>query len=214
MRINRTYRAARKGGKSARMAGQEVLQAGEGVAALIRDKGMVPMTRQLQKADTAYAQAVANAFGTANRPMMDMMVATPLSDIPGMTAVNAYEAKGGIGPRTAQDQFKGRAADAALMASNIGARYALPAAGVALAAKGIGDVAFGGPADQQEPNQLDVGNVVGTAAVGAGIAAGPTIFNAVRDPKYRTEIPRSKSLGVTAAGAGIGALTSGILQSL
>ena len=153
MRINRTYRAARQGGKSARMAGQEVLQAGEGIAGLVRDKGQLAV-QQLQRADAAYAQAVSNAFGTANRPMMDMMVATPLSDIPGMTAVNAYESRGGIGPRTSEEQFKGRAADAALMASNIGARYALPAAGVALAAKGIGDVAFGGPSDEQEQGQL------------------------------------------------------------
>ena len=71
-----------------------------------------------------------------------------------LTATNAYEAAGGFGPRTGGEQFKGRAGDAALMASNFGARYALPGAGIALAAKGIGDVAFGGPSDQQEPNQL------------------------------------------------------------
>ena len=46
----------------------------------------------------------------------------------------------------------GGPSDAAWLA--IGARYALPGAGIALAAKGIGDVAFGGPSDQQEPNQL------------------------------------------------------------
>ena len=45
----------------------------------IRDKGQLAV-QQLQRADAAYAEAVANAFGTANKPMLDMTIATPLSD--------------------------------------------------------------------------------------------------------------------------------------
>jgi len=209
MRINTGYRAARKAGKSARMAGQEVLNNTQGVAAYIRDKGQVAV-QQLQRADAAYAEAVRSAFNTANKPMLDMMVATPLSDVRGMTATNAYEAAGGFGPRTSGEMFKGNAGDAALMASNVGARYALPAAGVALAAKGIGDVAFGGPSDQQEPNQLDVGNIAGLTAAGAGVAVAPGLVN-----QFRGRPNSAKSLlGMAALGAGGGALTGAIAQQL
>ncbi len=47
-------------------------------------------------------------------------------------------------------------ANTAMMLSNAGARYALPAGGVTLAGKGLMDIAasFGSPADEPEPNQL------------------------------------------------------------
>ena len=143
--------------KKIRKAGQAPVAEGEGIMALIRDKGQLAI-QQLERADSAYAQAVSSALGKVNNPMLDQMVATPLSDIRGMTPVSTYESKGGMGPRTLeQTQNKsGVAGDAGIMAANIGARYVLPGAGIALAAKGIGDVAFGGPSDQQEPNQLSM----------------------------------------------------------
>lgn len=50
------------------------------------------------------------------------------------------------------------AGNAGLFAANVASRYALPAGGAVLAAKGIADLAtgnaFGGAADQPEPQQL------------------------------------------------------------
>ena len=78
------------------------------------------------------------------------------------------------------------------------------------AAKGIGDVAFGGPSDQQEPNQIDMTNVAGLTAAGAGVAVAPGLVN-----QFRGRPNSAKSLlGMTALGAGGGALTSAIAQSL
>ena len=212
MRINKGYRAARAAGKSARMAGQEVLNNTQGVAAYIRDKGQVAV-QQLQRADAAYAEAVASAFNTANKPMLDNYIATPLSNIRGMTPVSSYESKGGIGPRTLEqaNNISGMTGDAVMMASNFGARYALPGAGIALAAKGIGDVAFGGPSDNQEPNQLDMGNIAGLTAAGAGVAVAPGIVNKFRGKS----VPSAATFGGMAAlGAGGGALTGAIGQAL
>jgi len=159
MRINRTYRAARQGGKSARMAGQEVLQAGGGIAALIRDKGQLAI-QQLERMDSAYAQAVGNALNTANNPMLGDLVAQPLNN-PYKAVTSSYEARGTatepvMNVRSKDRMDFARGQEMALTAANFGARYALPGAGIALAAKGIGDVAFGGPSDQQEPNQLSM----------------------------------------------------------
>ena len=203
-----------------RQAGQRILKEGQdkGIdfAAYIRDKGQLAV-QQLQRVDSAYAQAIQNTFNTANKPMVNDFVATPLSDIRGMTPVNAYEAKGGQGPRTLEQTRNrgGMMGDAALMASNFGVRYGLPGAGIALAAKGIGDVAFGGPSDQQEPAQIDMGQVAGMSALGTGAAMAPAIFNEVRDPKYRSPRAGAGRLGTMAAiGAAAGAGTSAIGQAL
>ena len=220
MRIDPRYMAQRRAGMPAkiRKAGQAVVEDKEntGVGAYIRDKGQLAV-QQLQRADAAYAQAVSNALGSANNPMLDQMVATPLSNIRGTTPVSSYENQGGIGPRTLEQasNVTGMVGDAGIMAANFGARYALPGAGIALAAKGIGDVAFGGPSDQQEPNQLDMVNVAGLTAAGAGVAMAPAIYNEVRDPKYRGKsIGGGKAALVSALGAGGGALTSVAGQAL
>jgi hypothetical protein len=221
MRIDPRYMAQRRAGmpKKIRKAGQQILaeeNQGLDLGARIREKGQLAV-QQLQKADEHYAQAVASAFNTANNPMVDQMVATPLSNIRGMTPTSSYEGQGGIGPRTVEQSqnISGIAGDAGIMAANVGVRYGLPAAGIALAAKGIGDVAFGGPSDQQEPNQLDMVNVAGMTAAGAGVAMAPAIYNEVRDPKYRGQsIGKGKAALVSALGAGGGALTSAIGQTL
>ena len=203
-----------------RQAGQRILSEGKekGIdfGKYIRDKGQLAV-QQLQRVDSAYAQAIQSTFNTANKPMMENFVATPLSDIRGRTPVSSYEQQGGMGPRTVEQQQNvgGMMGDAGMMASNFGVRYGLPGAGIALAAKGIGDVAFGGPSDQQEPAQIDMGQVAGFTAVGAGAAMGPAIFNEVRDPKYRAPRAGAGRLGTMAAiGAGIGAGTSAIGQAL
>ena len=115
------------------------------------------------------------------------------------------------------EQAVGNAAVYAIPAANAVPKYVLPAAGVTLAGKGLIDLAtsFGGPADQQQPGQINMGQVAGFTAVGAGIAAGPSIHNAIRDPKYRTQpMGRGKLAALVAgSGAGMGLLNAG-LQSL
>ena len=171
-----------------RQAGQRILseskEKGIDFGKYIRDKGQLAV-QQLQRADSAYAQAIQNTFNTANKPMVQDMLATPLSEIRGMTPVSSYEMKGGQGPRTVEqaNNVQGMMGDAALMASNFGVRYGLPGAGIALAAKGIGDVAFGGPSDQQEPAQIDMGQVAGMSALGAGVA----MVTSHRTTKYVTQ---------------------------
>jgi hypothetical protein len=56
-------------------------------------------------------------------------------------------------------------------------KYVIPAAGVALAGRGISDIvdnSFGGPADQQQPGELSLSTaILGVAALGtAGYGAG------------------------------------------
>ena len=99
----------------------------------------------------------------------------------------------------------------------VGARYALPAAGVTAAGAGLVALSneFGSIADQGDPNALDPGAVAGYAALGAGVAAAPAIFNEVRQKSYRA--PRAGAgtmAGTILAGAGGGALTSLIIQAL
>ena len=91
-----------------------------------------------------------------------------------------------------------------------------PAGAAALGIKGIADVAsgtaFGGPADQQEPNQLDVGNVVGTSALLAGAGAGAS---ALTDKFSRGVAPRGRQAAmVSGIGALGGAATSVVGQAL
>ena len=53
------------------------------------------------------------------------------------------------------------------------------------------------------------------AAAGAGAAAAPMIFNEIRDEKYRQpRMGRGKMGGIIAAGAGAGALTGAVMDSL
>ena len=121
------------------------------------------------------------------------------------------------GPETKVQRGARNAVEYALPAVNAVPKYVLPAAGVTLAGKGLMDLAtsFGGLADQQQPGQINMGQVAGFTAVGAGIAAGPSIHNAIRDPKYRTKpMGRGKLAALVAgSGAGMGLLNAG-LQSL
>ncbi len=88
----------------------------------------------------------------------------------------------------------------------------LTAAGAAL----VGTIeAFGNLADRQEPGQLDMGNIVGATALGAGVAASPMIHNELRDPSYRFKTPgRGRAAAITAAGAGAMGLTAAGIQML
>jgi len=218
MRLDFDYLAKRRAGmpKKIRKAGQAIVEDKEqtGVAKYIRDKGQLAV-QQLHKADAAYAQAVANAVNSANNPMIGDLVAQPLSN-PYKAATDMYESMGRAGTPVMNVRNKvredfARPQEIALNITNFGARYALPGAGIALAAKGIGDVAFGGPSDQQEPNQLDMMNVAGLTAAGAGVAVAPGLVNKFRG---RPTSGAGTFGAMAALGAGGGALTSAIVQSL
>ena len=61
----------------------------------------------------------------------------------------------------------------------------------------------------------DGGDALGMAALGAGTAAAPAIFNEVRNPSFRGPRRSGRDLvGMVAAGAGAGAGTSLILDAL
>ena len=102
-----------------------------------------------------------SAVNSANNPMLGDLVAQPLSN-PYKMPTDQYESLGHavvpmMNVRSKQREDFARPQEMLANATNFGARYVVPGAGIALAAKGIGDVAFGGPSDQQEPNQLDYG---------------------------------------------------------
>ena len=147
MRINRGYRAARAAGKSTRMAGQEVLKNTQGVGAYIRDKGQLAV-QHLDRIDQAYAKKVGELIGPENP--LGMGSAVPLRD---------FAPSNGTAD-TLQEKILLHAGKGALATANVASRYALPAGGAVLAAKGIADIAtgtaFGGPADQQEQGQLSL----------------------------------------------------------
>ena len=134
-------------------------------------------------------------------------------------AMRSYVA-GSLGVRRDYEQPKGKETFAypVVKGAQIASRYLLLAGGVTLAGKGLYDltVGFGGTADQPEQQQLtlDGGQVVGTAALGALAGAGPSIYNEVRDKKFRTKTDAMGAIGMAAAGAGGGVLTSVIGQSL
>jgi hypothetical protein len=84
---------------------------------------------------------------------------------------------GRYGPETYIGQKQRQLVEYGLPAVNAVSKYAIPAAGVALAGRGISDIvdnSFGGPADQQQPGELSLSTaILGVAALGtAGIGAG------------------------------------------
>jgi len=85
-------------------------------------------------------------------------------------------------------------------------KYVLPAAGVTLAGKGLMDLAasFGGPADQQQPGQISLGQSAGVALVSGGsVALGMEVSEASRDPLTQASIsPRNRA--AIAIGTGLG----------
>ena len=73
----------------------------------------------------------------------------------------------------------------------------------------LGTAAIGGLAG------ADGGDAIATGALGGAIAASPEIFNAVRNPKFRTKgLGRGELVKLVAAGAGSGAGTSVLLDAL
>jgi hypothetical protein len=80
------------------------------------------------------------------------------------------------GPERRITQGVRQAVEYALPAISAVPKYVIPAAGVALAGRGVSDIvdSFGGPADQQQPGELSLSTaILGVAALGtAGYGAG------------------------------------------
>jgi len=94
------------------------------------------------------------------------------------------------GPERRITQGARQALEYALPIASTVPKYVIPAAGVALAGRGVSDIvdSFGGPADQQQPGELSLSQaVIGVAALGtAGYGAGElykdqSILNNMRD---------------------------------
>lgn len=112
--------------------------------------------QQLRKAgkylldkDQQYAQAVATKLGKHAGGPVGFVSTVPLRD----TLPNPADRAD-----TRAEKVALAAMSAGVGAANVGTRYALPAAGVTLAGKGLYDLtmqlAYGGQADQQERGQL------------------------------------------------------------
>ncbi len=94
------------------------------------------------------------------------------------------------GPERRITQGARQALEYALPIASTVPKYVIPAAGVALAGRGVSDIvdSFGGPADQQQPGELSLSQaILGVAALGtAGYGAGQlykqeSILNNMRD---------------------------------
>ena len=73
-------------------------------------------------------------------------------------------------------------------------KYVIPAAGVALAGRGVSDIvdSFGGPADQQQSGEIPLSDVLlAAAALGGAGPAGYIAGKALRDRKYINDLPRN-----------------------
>ena len=90
--------------------------------------------QKLDNFDRAYANKM---FDTTGSEVGALTRAYPLTE---PIAANDYEFYGGIGPRTSAEQMTNNVLSGVSRASNIASRYALPAGGVTLAGKGIGDI--------------------------------------------------------------------------
>ena len=106
--------------------------------------------RYILDADAAYAKAVENSISNTDSVLgglRGMTSAAPLRD-----TLTLH------GAETGREYAQAAALNTGIAAANIASRYMLPAGGVTMAGKGLYDltVAFGGMADQPEPNQLSL----------------------------------------------------------
>ena len=139
------------------------------------------------------ANPVVRTLGTGiggGLPSLRKATLSPFSDNP-VIRDERGRPKGRYGPETYMGQKQRQLVEYGLPAVNAVSKYVIPAAGVALAGRGVSDIvdnSFGGPADQQQPGELSLSQaVIGVAALGtAGYGAGElykdqSILNNMRD---------------------------------
>ena len=91
---------------------------------------------KLNQMDTAYAARLYDE----NKLIKSLTQEIPMSQVDRVIPTEAYEARGGIGPRDRRNTYIGKAVDAGLGVDNVASRYALPAGGVTLAGKALHDL--------------------------------------------------------------------------
>ena len=140
----------------------------------------------LQGADDKYSASIRDMYKDANPvvrtlgtgiggglPSLRKASLSPFSDNP-VIRDEMGRPKGRYGPETYMGQKQRQLVEYGLPAVNAVPKYVIPAAGVALAGRGVMDIAagFGGPADEQEPGQLSItpGSVGLAALTGAAFA--------------------------------------------
>ena len=103
--------------------------------------------RAIADADRAYANRVASHIDPHKQPLLELGSAVPIAD-----ALHGGQAD------TRTEKALLAAMNMGVAGMNVASRYALPAGGVTLAGKALMDLTayFGGPGDQQEPNQLSM----------------------------------------------------------
>ena len=124
----------------------------------------------LQGADDKYSAGIRNMYKDANPvvrtlgtgiggglPSLRKAELSPFSDNP-VIRDEKGRPKGRYGPETYIGQKQRQLVEYGLPAVNAVPKYVIPAAGVALAGRGVMDIAagFGGPADQQESGQISL----------------------------------------------------------
>jgi len=108
--------------------------------------GAKKTAKAVGKADAAYANAVDKATNKSNNPGAYITRGLPLNEV----YKNQLQADSPV------ERLVGEAATAGVLAAKSASRYALPAAGVTLAGKGLYDLTtkFGSKADEPEETTL------------------------------------------------------------
>ena len=153
----------RKAGDMLRQIVESLQGADDKYSARIRD-----MYKDSPKLTRVLGQGLGGGIPSLRKAELGYFTETPMpKDARGMST-------GRYGPETASEQIKREIVQYGLPAVNAVPKYVIPAAGVALAGRGVMDIAagFGGPADEQEPGQLSItpGSVGLAALTGAAFA--------------------------------------------
>ena len=144
------------------------------------------IVESLQGADDKYSARIRDMYKDANPvvrtlgtgiggglPSLRKATLSPFTDNP-VVRDKMGRPVGRYGPETYIGQKQRQLVEYGLPAVNAVPKYIIPAAGVALAGRGVMDFAagFGGPADEQEPGQLPItpGSVGLAALTGAAFA--------------------------------------------
>ena len=153
----------RKAGDMLRQIIESLQGADDKYSARIRD-----MYKDSSKIPKALGQGIGGGIPSLRKAELSYFTDNPMpKDARGFST-------GRYGPETGTEQLKREIVQYGLPAVNAVPKYVIPAAGVALAGRGVMDIAsgFGGPADEQEPGQLSItpGSVTLAALTGAAFA--------------------------------------------
>jgi hypothetical protein len=168
------------------------------------------IVESLQGADDKYSARIRDMYKDANPvvrtlgtgiggglPSLRKATLSPFTDNP-VVRDKMGRPVGRYGPETYIGQKQRQLVEYGLPAVNAVPKYVIPAAGVALAGRGVMDIAagFGGPADEQEPGQLSMLGSVGLGALTAAAFATPSVSRGMDE----SSIPVNKITEVNTRG--------------